>query len=192
MSLPYYLKKATGEIPVSLKQAKSYLKLPLEVDADDDFLTLAIEAASDFAEGYVRRELRANEWELYLDAFEDRIGIRRHPIATIDEVAYMASGSFTVVSSSVYYLKPATQAYEILLNDDEEWPDEDLIDDREHVVKITFTTEAHPKLPQIKLGILRHVAWLYENRGDCDVKSADAAELSGATHLYDQIRVSRV
>ena len=41
--------------------------------------------------------------------------------------------------------------------------------------------------------ILRHVAYLYENRGDCDPSSAaSSAKLSGATFLYDPFRVARI
>lgn len=188
----YYELNAAGDLPLTVKQVKGYLKLGEKQHPDDDLLALFLAAAVDYAEKYIGRELRANTWILRLDEFVPvRICLARDPIDTISEVARLVSDTFTAVATSVYYLKPNVQASEILLLPDQVWPvDQDV--GIEHAIRITFVTKSHRCLDQAKLGILRHVAYLYENRGDCDPKDSNAVELSGAKFLYDQIRITRV
>ena len=191
-----------GTVPVTVSEAKSYLKIPPNVTADDDLLTIFLAAASDFAEKYTGRELRDNDWTLFLDAFIPvRICLRRDPVASIASVKFFDQTTPTsvqqTVPTSTYYLKKGVQASEVLLQPDQEWPDGSTpaltVNEREHSIEVAFLTEAHRCLDQAKLGILRHVAFLYENRGDCDpADSADSAKKSGASILYDQIRISRV
>ena len=203
----YYALTAPGTVPVTVTVAKSYLKIPATNTTDDELLVTYLAAASDFAEKYTGRELRANTWTLFLDAFADRICLRRDPVATITSVRYFDQTHPTsvqqTVAASVYYLKQGVQFSEVLVVPDEEYPDGSTdaltVSEREHSIEILFVTEAHRCLDQAKIGILRHVAFLYENRGDCDPgaeggagSSSDAAARSGATILYDQIRISRV
>ncbi len=198
----HYTLTTPGTVPVDLTVLKSYLKLTTE--ADDELLVLLLKSASEFAEKYTRRDLRPNTWTLLIDAFADRIVLRRDPVASITTVKYLDDTSPTpvqqTVANTVYYLKKGVQVSEILLQPDEEYPDGSTdaltVNEREHSIEIVFVTEAHRCLDQARLGIMRHSAFLYENRGDCDPHLAgsvgDAAELSGASKLYDQLRVSRV
>lgn len=195
----FYELTDAGTVPVTVKVTKQYLKIPSTVTADDDLLATFLAAASDFAEKYTGRELRANTWTLFLDEFVPvRICLQRDPIDTITTVKYTdENDAEQTVAASVYYLKKGVQASEILLQPDQEWPDGSTpaltVHEREHSIFIEFVTEADRCLDQAKLGILRHVAFLYENRGDCDpANSADSAKKSGASILYDQIRISRV
>lgn len=189
-----YVLTTPGPIPVTLAEAKPYLKIPPAVEADDDLLTLYLTSAADFAEKYTRRELRVNTWTLFTDAFLDRICLRRDPIDSITSVTYLDDADTPaqqVVADTVYYLKKGVQASEVLLLPDQSWPTD--VNLREHAIEIEFDTEPHRCLDQAKLGILRHVAFMYENRGDCDPENAaDSAKRSGASALYDQFRVSRV
>jgi hypothetical protein len=40
--------------------------------------------------------------------------------------------------------------------------------------------------------MLRHLAYLYENRGDADPTSEDSIFTSGAAEVYDLFRIARV
>ena len=193
MAFERYELTTSGTVPVTLTVAKSYLRIPETVEVDDDLVTLFLVSAADFAEQYTRRELRANTWTLFLDEFPVRIPLFRDPVDTITSVKYLNDADtpdIITVAASVYYLKNNVQASEVLLLPDQEWPVD--VNEQEGTVEIEFVTEAHRNLDQMKNGILRHVAFLYENRGDCDPGKGDAAKLSGATDLYDQIRVVRV
>jgi uncharacterized phiE125 gp8 family phage protein len=183
---------------MTVDEAKVYLRVA--GSADDALIQLLLEAATEYAESYTRRELRANTWTLSLDEFGDedcgdRISIRRDPVASVTSVTRLVLDVATVFASSNYYLKRLQQRSQIVLVDGADWPDD--TDDREQAIVVTFVTAPHRALEQIKVGILRHLAYLYENRGDCgdcssDVVRATSAHASGAAALYDQHRVARV
>lgn len=186
-----YTLTEVGEPVLDLESdVKAYLKL--ESCADDDLLRLLAEAVTTFAEKYMAQELRVNKWRITIDCFDERIELRRHPINTVDSITYTDENEAEqTVDAAVYYLKKGQQRSEIVQNVDQDWPD-DLIE-REAAIKIDITTEAVDCLDQLKLGMLRHLAFLYENRGDCSDKDlSDAAKRSGASMFYDQRRISRV
>lgn len=188
-----YSLTTAGTVPVTVSLLKSWLKL--EGSAEDELLTLLLKVATEWAESYCRRDFRVNVWTLLQDEFEDRILLRRDPVVSVTSVSRLVAGVFTAVPVATYYLKKGPQVGEVLLASGEAWPDDE--DDREHAIQVVFTSGPHRRTDQAKLGILRHAAWLYEHRGDCDPLSGgdalgDGARQSGATAIYDQIRVSRV
>ncbi len=198
-----YQLESQSKVPVTLAVAKSYLKLPPSVTADDDLVTLYLSAATDFAEHYMGRDLRDKTWTLFLDTFPERIALRRFPVDSITSIRYLddvtPTPSQQTVASSVYFLKHNVQISEVLLDIDQIWPID--VNCKEGTVEVLFVTvgdagrggNGTEYKDQSHTGILRHVAYLYENRGDCDPSSAaSSAKLSGATFLYDQFRVVRV
>ena len=181
-----YTKTAAGTAPIDLATAKSYMK---QISTSDDTLiNTLIAAAVEYGENYTGRDFTANTWQLLIDDFADRIVLLRNPIDAITTVKYIVGGTLTLIADTVYYMKKGVQCSEILLKEDQEWPDD--LDEIEHGIEIIFDTEAYTDINLIKDALLRHVAHLYTNRGDCDVKSAGAE--SGADALYNQIRISRV
>ena len=179
---------AKGAVPVSLDDMKAYMKVTSA--ADDDLITMMLNAATIWGENYTGREFRANTWALLLDAFSDRICFRRDPVASITSVEYLVADVFTPVTGITYYLKKNVQNSEILLAEDADWPDD--LDDREQGIKITFVTEAYRYCSDsIMNGVQRHVAWWYANRGDCS-DCDNAAKQSSVQIIYDQFRISRV
>jgi len=183
--IPQFIYKliTAGADPVTLDDMKSYLKDP--PDADDALITSMIGAATEWGQKYTGREFTDNEWSLLLDCFDIRIEVRRSPVATIDKVEYLVSGSNVEVSADVYYLKFGNFTSEILLNEDKEWPTDG--DDREQGITITFTTEQFRCGESIDTAIKQHVAFWYANRGDCN----EAAELSGVKSIYDLFKIPR-
>jgi uncharacterized phiE125 gp8 family phage protein len=184
----YALTTPGAEPPVTVKQAKDHLKI--ENTADDGVIGVILGVAEEFAAGYTAQELRANTWTLLLDEFgdDDEILLRRHPVASITSVKHTVDGSPVTISSADYLLEKGVQSSRIYLADGASWPTD--TDNLRQGVEVVFVTEVLPKIDSVKLGILRHVAYLYENRGDVD--SGDSAKKSGATVFYDQVRISRV
>ena len=186
-----YTRITPGTIPVTVEGAtglKEYLKV--DTDADDDLLSQLAEVVTDFAEQYTRRDLRANTWTLQLDTFPTRICLRRDPVASITSITYLDDADAPqTVTASVYTLKKGVQRSEIILLPDQEWPS--LVTDQEQHITVTFVTEATTALEQAVVGIKEMVAYLYENRGDCRV-DASAAKASGATLLWDMLKVAKV
>ncbi len=182
-----YNQESVEPSPVDLATMKSYLKIT--ATADDTLIQSMIDAATEWGEKYTGRDFRAITWDLLLDCFTDRIGLRRDPVDSITTVKHLVSGSLVTVSNTVYYLKKLVQSSEILLNEDQEWPTD--TDDREQAIEIRFVTKGYRCQDSIIDAIERHVAFWYRNRGDCpNVKGS--AEKAGVTVIYDQFRISRV
>lgn len=179
-----------GAGPVRLKDAKAYLKVD---NKSDDFVVRSLLLATvQYAEKYTGRDFRANSWKLLLDGFEDRICLRRSPVASITQVQYTLAGTLTTIAASVYYLKKGPQFSEVLLLDEQEWPSDgdDVETTNEHTIEITFATAVPALLEEARSALLKHLAYLYQNRGDCS--SEEAARRSGATEMYDHFRIARL
>ena len=192
----YYERTRKGSSPVSLDEMKLWLKVPPTVTADDDLIQLLLDAATDYAEKYTSRDVRVNRWKLFLDEFPARICVRRDPVDSIVAITRLVSGTATAVPTATYYLKSHTQFSEVLLSPDQDWPtDQDV--GVEHSIEVEVETRAVDCLDQIVAGIYRHVAYLYENRGDCPPELVfnrlfDSVFASGAARLYDLRRIARI
>ncbi len=177
-----------GDLPITLKRAKEYLKLESANDSDNSTIQDMIATVIQHGERYVGRDFRPKTWVLTLDGFVDRICLRKSQVASITSVKYLVSGTLTSIATSVWYLKKGYEFSEILLKDGQTWPTD--IDTIEAGIEIIFVTETPRYIEQYKIGALEHLAYLYQNRGDCDV--GVAARKSGATEKYDQGRIQRI
>ncbi len=185
-----YTLTTEGQVPITLPAAKEYLKV--ESSADNSLIRLMLNTVTRYAENS-GRDLRANTWTLLLDSLEARICLQRSPIAAITSVKYTLAGVLTTIASSVWYLKKGLQWSELLLQDEQDWPTDgdNLETTNEHTIEIVFTTGAASQLQAAKLGMMKHLAHLYQNRGDCS--AAEAAEKSGAQSIYDDLlRIERI
>jgi len=181
-----------GTSPVSLADMKTYLGVTTA--AFDALLQTLIDSCTAWGQSYTSRDFTDNAYTLLIDEFEDRISVRRNPIDTIDSVKHSVATVFdTTVATTVFYLKRGVQLSEILLLPDQEWPTDGL--DIEQGIEISFTTKAIPvnQLDMAINAIKRHVAFMFENRGDCgDCGSCAGAEASGAIPIYDLFRIPRI
>ncbi len=175
-----------GDSPITLAKAKEYLKV--ENSIDNKVIQDLIATATQFGERYTGIDYRVKTWKLIFDEFEDRILLRKSKVATVTSMKYMVSSSLVTIDSSVYYLKIGSQFSEVLLADDQSWPTD--IDEIESGIEIEFKTQIPRNIEQYKTGVLEHLAYLYQNRGDCDVEKS--AKASGATEKYDQGRIQRI
>lgn len=176
-----------GTPPVLLADMKKYLGITNTMS--DVLIDELINTCTAWGQDYTAREFTDNTYTLKLDEFDTRLCVRRNPIATITSIKYVVSAALVTVASTVYYLKKGVQQSEILLMPDQSWPTDG--DDIEQGIVIEFITEAinANKLAMAVSAIKRHVAWMFENRGDC---AEDAAERSGAESIYNNFRIARV
>lgn len=182
-----YSLTTAGAVPVTLADMKSYMKVSSA--SDDALITSMLSAATLWGEGYTAREFRANTWTLLKDEFEDRIVLNRHPVATVTNVQHLVAAALVTVSAALYYLKRSVQYSEILLVANAAWPTN--TDAREQVVSIVFVTQTYAAVDLITTAIKQHVAYWYQNRGDC-ASCSDAAEGSGVSMIYNQFRIERI
>lgn len=184
-----YSLTSAGTHPIKLDVAKAHLKV--ETPEDDALITNLLSTVLAYAESETGRDYRANTWTLLVDEFKDRICLRKSPIASITSIKYTVTTTHdTTIATSVYYLKKGRQFSEILLQADQTWPTD--LAEVEHGIEIVFATVADRNLERAKAAMLKHLAHLYQNRGDCD--PVDSAMKSGAKALYDQpgMKIARV
>jgi uncharacterized phiE125 gp8 family phage protein len=190
---PYKLVTAASELPVSLTEIKTLLRI---TGSDDDtLLTLLITTATDQAERYTRRDFVTKTYITYRDYFEDIIELRRSPLIAITNIYYDDISNVNTLLSSATYTTVFDPAYSrIKLAPTYIWPQ---VFNKEQAVRITFTAGygAAASVPSaIKLAISMMVANLYENRGDCGTAEAGCGPCatgipSGARGLLDSYRI---
>lgn len=157
----YQLANAGGTTPIELALAKSYLKVP--TNDDDTIITLLINQAINYVEAQIGRELRTNSWIAFFDSFDDDLVLRKNIVEEITELRYVYEGSSVVLDPSYYVLVRDALHARVELASGYSWPTTDT--GREKVA-IYFQTRATNKIDQVRLCMLQHIAYLYENRGD--------------------------
>ncbi len=181
-----------GDEPVSLVEAKSYLRV--DVSTDDDLIGYMIEAARFAAEAETRRALVHRTQTVYLDEWpcvehewwdgvregSIDLGTRRYvdlPFGPTQSGAIIStfddSDTETVFSSSNYYLD--TKKGRITLREGQSWPTPTRVSQG---IKIVYTVGyASPAVTpsNIKLGIMNHIGVMYEHR-DTSVEMPKASK----------------
>lgn len=179
-----------GTPPVSLAEMKLYLGITNNIN--DALIQQLIDSCTSWGELYTNRDFRINNYNLFLDCFAPRIIIRRNPVLVINSIEYLMDDSFITVDPTIYYLKNGLQISEILLKQSEIWPTD--VDDIEQAIKMDFDTESvGPRKLQIAIdAIKRHVAYMFENRGDCvECSTCAGSDAANVKVLYDMLRIPR-
>jgi hypothetical protein len=198
-SKAYTLDTAPGTEPVSLAEAKTFLRV--DGTSDDALIGSLIKSARIMAEGYTHRAFVTQTWKLTMDAFSDvrecfplggtydlprpgivengqDIRLSRRPIQSIESIeTYDPENTASTVDPASYL--PDTANGRIVLNEGYLWPSEL----REFAaVEITYIA-GYTSVPEaIKQAILLIVSAMYENRQCMEMPM-------GATALLDQFRL---
>lgn len=109
----------------------------------------------------------------YLNFYKDYINLPTAPTASVSSiVTYNDSDSSTTFASSKYYVDNAREPARIVLRTGETWPTALRV---ANAIEITFVAgyAAGEIPPDMKLGMLQHIAYLYDQRGD--MKDPDQA-----------------
>jgi hypothetical protein len=186
-SQPYELVTAPKIFPISLSDAKNYLKIT--TNADDNLINMMIRAATKSAESYTKRDFITKSYTTYRDIFGDYnenplvigypssvpyglmsaapIVLRKSPLVEIDSISYLSDGD-TVVLDDTYYRVIKKNSYsQIVPTSGRFWP---VADYEQQAVTIVFSAgygESADLIPaDIKDAILQMVANYYVNRGD--------------------------
>jgi len=124
----FVLKTAPTVEPITLTETKSFLRVTSS--AEDADITALITAARNYAEDYQNRPLVTQTWELWLDDFppHDCMPIRlKAGLQSVTSVKYYPDGGVeTTFTSSNYIVDTADYVGKIVLNEDYQWPSEDL------------------------------------------------------------------
>ena len=171
--------------PVTLQEVKEYLRVD---DATDErVIRPYIESARRFCEEHTGRALMTQTLTLFLDAFQDmesplwegmRTGpylnyyknyvvLPRSPVVSVTHVkTYNDSNEATTFASSKYYLDSIREPSRIVLRTGTTFPTSLRVANAIEVQYVTGYTSQYNIPEPLRLGILQHIAYLYEHRGD--------------------------
>tara|TARA_R110000868_G_C10972986_1_gene771149 strand:- start:39268 stop:39930 length:663 start_codon:yes stop_codon:yes gene_type:complete len=179
----------TAVLAVSLEEAKTYLKIPVSFTQDDALITSIINSSTTFFERITGRDLISKTYKTYLDNFpaidltyklvgltpislsyvDNGIIISKSKLQSITSIQYYSSGVLTVWDVINYYFTDDVDYSGIYLVKDKKFPE---VDERKQSVVIEFVSgygaDATTIPNDIKEALLQVIAYLYNNRGDCE------------------------
>lgn len=188
--LTYRVTIPRATTPVTLDQVKEQLKNP---DDSDTYLTLLINAATQFFERFTNRILINTQFETLVDFFTQSIELRRSTFISLEEFQYLVNGVLTDVPPADFYTTFETDYSRVVFISIDAMPQNK--DDRLQSVVIKFTAgfgAASTDIPpDIQLALLQHITSLNENRGDCSTEGTCISESVPASALavYKRYRI---
>lgn len=193
--IDYVLLTGAPIVPVSLDEMKAQARVDPTITSEDTYFTMLAKAAVTAAENYMRRDLINKTYYAFMNNFpwssSTGIELTRSKLQSITAIQYLVSGVLQTVSSSTYYITNNTDFGSIYLVNGQGWPAD--TDVRKQAVRITFVagygTLATDIPEEIKIGLLNHITFMYQQRGD----SGDAGFSSSIPQLsldiYDQFKI---
>lgn len=190
----YRLKTEAPDPIVTLAFVKSYLRLDVDETLDDEILNFLIKTCTSWGESYTGRDFRPRTWTMIQDCFPkwpNSTVLRRDRIDEIVNIKYIDDKNVEqTISNDIYYLKKDPQSSQILLKIDKEWPDDILAEEQQ--ITIEFKTETLGIYQEeAVLGVIRLIAYMFENRGDCGT-CKECADISGAKDVFNEFRIARI
>lgn len=166
----YILLTPAVDSPVSLESVKLHLRI--DGDDFDSQLFSFINVATEYGESITGRDFINKTYKGFLKSFPDcsthGIEIKKSKLQSITSIQYYSNGTLETLSSSDYYFTETTGYSKIYLNEGKSWP---TVDDRQQSIVITFVAgygdDSCDVPAALKQAILTHIAYLFENAGDC-------------------------
>ena len=171
--------------PLSLQEVKEYLRV--EDATDERVVQPLITAARQFAESHMNRALMQQTFTLTLDAVVDQneplyegmrtapdinyyknyIVLPKSPVQSVTSVkTYDDSDTATTMAATKYYVDTAREPARIVLRTGETFPTALRVANAIEVIYVAGYTSAFAIPEPIRLGMLQHIAYMYEHRGD--------------------------
>lgn len=171
--------------PVTLQEVKEYLRV--EDNTDERNLRPLIETARRFAEMHLGRtlftttftqfydsidELEDPLWEgmregPYINYYKNYLVLGQTPVASVTHVkTYNDSDEATTMASSKYYIDSAREPARVVLRTGETFPSSLRVANAIEVQYVAGYSSIYSIPEPIRMGILQHIAHLYEHRGD--------------------------
>lgn len=190
----YNITTPAATTPVTLTEVKEHLRLDAADTSQDTYLTLLIDMATSYGERHTGRDFINKTYTTYRDNFWEPILLRRSKVSSITSINYIINSTTTLLSSSVYGLEDVNDYPYIYLKQNQSWPDE--TDDIPQSIIIVFVSgygaSATDVPADIKMALLSHIAFVYENRGDCG-GGCNGSNLPGTSKsIYDSRRIINI
>ncbi len=171
--------------PLNLQEVKEYLRV--EDSTDERVLRPYIESVRRIAEEHMGRALMTQTLTLFIDAFDELedplwegmrtapylnfyknyISLPRAPVTSVTSVStFNDSDTETTMAASRYYVDNVREPARIVLRQGETFPSALRVANAIKVVYVAGYTSAYAIPEPIKMGMLQHIAYMYEHRGD--------------------------
>ena len=171
--------------PVTLQEVKEYLRV--EDSTDERNIRPLIETARRFSEEHLGRALVSTTYTQYYDCYDDmsdplwegtRTGpyinyyknylvLGKGPVSSVTHVkTYDDDDTATTMASSKYYVDKAREPSRIVLRTGETFPTSLRVANGIEVEYVAGYSSIYSIPEPIRMGILQHIAHLYEHRGD--------------------------
>ncbi len=186
------LYSAPAQEPVSLDEAKAHLRL--SGDADNAFLTRAVQAAREYLEGICWRAFINQTWDLVCDEFpEDTLELAKGRLSSVTSVTYVdTAGATQTLATTEYQVDTKREPGRIAPAYEKSWPSTRA---QFNAVTVRFVAGygASPEsVPAaIRQAILILVAAMYENREPEVIGTISAEVRFSAHHLVAPYRLVR-
>lgn len=181
----YYELKNTPDIPVSLSDAKDFLKVTHS--KEDALIQGLVESAISYGEKYTGRDFSIKTWDGFSEGLcltgdaLPYVELMRSPLVSVENVYNSISGVY--VENTDYIRKDKFGYSRILFKSP--YP---MVDDTvAYTFKIGFTSGYSILPEELKTVVLQHVNFLYENRGD--VPSDNIKQINS---IYRQYRIAPI
>jgi len=176
----YKITAGNANIPIDLAEVKKACHLDHLIgnDVDDEYLTTILNSAVACFEAISRRVLMIKDFKTFRNTWCGCYELRKSPLVSITSVKYFDEDSNEqTVDSGDYFI--IEDPFYSLVQFDEEYDYQDLRPNRPQNISIDFkagyitdSDDWTPELDGLKIAIMQHVCFMYENRGDCcDISS---------------------
>lgn len=103
----------------------------------------------------------------YLNYYKNYINLPRSPVQSVTAVStFDDSDNETTMAASKYYVDNVREPARIVLRQGETFPTALRVANAIKVVYVTGYTSAYTVPEPIRMGMMQHIAYLYEHRGD--------------------------
>ncbi len=183
---------APEDLPVSLEEAKLWMRIDQDITMHDPLITSLIVTATDFAIKATNRIFITTEFYGFYDCFKvssvdllNFIVIKRAPLISISAVEIAVDGTYTAFTD---YFEKKTSGFTRLIFPNG-WTGADSLTTIGYPLRVTFSAgygSAEDVPENIKTGIKQHVVFLKENVGDTspDSKKGIPVEVNVAYKKY--------
>jgi uncharacterized phiE125 gp8 family phage protein len=190
----YILQNVCPLSPLNINEVKDYLRL---TSSDfDGQLKMLIDTVSSYAEQITGRDLLNKTYKGFLDCFPtDGCGIKitKSKLQSITSIQYYIDGTLTTFASTNYFITQSNDYSSIEPNENVTYP---TTDRRKQAVEITLVAGYGSELCNIPTGLKRamlaHLAFLYDNLGDCSGSCDDKGVPEQVLALYRPFIISEL
>lgn len=190
----YFVDVPPVNLPVTLATVKEWLKLDSTDTSQDALLTLLIESATLCAQDISDRILITTTFLTYRNSFRSSIELRRSVFQSLVSFKYTVSSTLTDVDSSLFYTTFEKDFSKIILKVNSEYPTDgdDILQGIQIKFKAGYGDDPANVPSNLRLAILNHLTAFYENRGDCDLASAEKSLPNTSREIYNKYKILEI